>query len=326
MAVRDGSGERRVDVVILSWERIGDTLQAVANVLAQEDVAVTVIVVDQGSSPATLSRLRRALADRANVLLHEVGHNVGVPEGRNIATALGSAEIVVALDNDARFRDARDLARVIDRFADDPSLGAIGFRILHADTGRDDLGAWGYPRSQIEMADRPFLTTRFVGTGHACRRAAFEAVGGYDGELFFCWEEFDLCLRLINRGYRILYEPAVVVLHKNASERRLSWKGNRYYYFVRNRVFIELKYRSSWRPAVALASGYMLRGTVNGHVLQALRGCRDAFLMAWRRRRETGWRTGVLIAEARRYIDAHERSYRGNLWRRLRTEVLARLP
>lgn len=321
-----GSGEPEVDVVILSWERVEDTLQAVDSVLAQEEVTVTAIVVDQGSSEATIVRLRRALAGRGNVLLHELGQNVGVPEGRNVGTRLGSAGIVVALDNDARFASARSLAHVVDRFADDHSLGAIGFRIVDAKTGRDDHAAWGYPRAQVQMADQPFLTTRFVGTGHACRRAAFDQVGGYDGGLFFCWEEVDLCLRFINRGYTIAYDPAIVIHHGNSEEQRLTWQNDRYYYFVRNRVLIELRYRARWRSAVVLAGGYAVKGAVNGLLRQGLRGCRDAFVTAWRRRRDPDWRAEVLSPAADRYIEIYERRHRGNIWRRLRTEVLTPLP
>jgi GT2 family glycosyltransferase len=251
---------------------------------------------------------------------------MGVPRGRNIACRLGRAAIVVALDSDAVFAERQALRTIVDRFAADPTLAAIGVRILDAATRRDDLAAWGYPKAQLPMAGQPFPTTRFVGTAHAYRRVAFDAVGGYDGELFFCWEEVDLCLRLINHGYTILYEPAVAVLHKNSPECRMSWQGKRYYYFARNRIFIELKYRSSLWPAAAIACGYLVKGAINGLTSQALRGCRDALLMAWRRRREPEWRSQVLSAAATRYIDAHERRYRGNLWRRLRTEVLAPLP
>jgi GT2 family glycosyltransferase len=71
----------------------------------------------------------------------------------------------------------------------DPGLGAIGFRILVDATGTDDLLSWGYPRSLLARAGEVFDAAPFVGAGHAIRRAAWEAAGGYDEALFFCWEE-----------------------------------------------------------------------------------------------------------------------------------------
>ncbi len=44
--------------------------------------------------------------------------------------------------------------------------------------------------------------------------AAWEQAGGYDAKLFFCWEEFDFCLRAIALGWRIRYRGDIVIRHK----------------------------------------------------------------------------------------------------------------
>lgn len=46
------------------------------------------------------------------------------------------------------------------------------------------------------------------------RRAAFDAVGGFDEGLFLYKEDEDLCLRLRQAGGRVVYEPAIVVRHR----------------------------------------------------------------------------------------------------------------
>lgn len=312
-----------VDVVILSWDRIEDTLTAIDSALSQQGVDASVIIVDQGSSESTLRTLR-GIADPPKVVLHEVGYNAGVPAGRNIGARLGRADVIASLDNDAAFDGSDALATAARRFQDDPRLGALAFRILIASTGQDDLLSWSYPHSRV--ADRPFYATRFVGAGHACRRDAFEAIGGYDESLFFMCEESDLSLRLINAGYKILYDPQIRILHRVAPERRVDWADGRYELLVRNRLYIEYKYRRRPAAVLPLAAGLVIRGLVNGLPAAAVRGCLRAVPLCRGHRRGRPDASLRLNPEAERYIAEHETVHDGNLWARLRHQVFMRLP
>ena len=114
----------------------------------------------------------------------------------------------------------------------EPDLAAIACRILVHATGADDLSSWGYPPSLLPRAAESFDATTFVGAGHALRRADFEAAGGYDDALFFCWEEYDWRLRAINMGRRIRYRGDIAVRHKVSREHRFTWSGTRWFHFV----------------------------------------------------------------------------------------------
>jgi hypothetical protein len=52
------------DVLILSIDRVDDTLAAIGSALAQQGVSRHVLVLDQGSQPATLAKLAEAIAGR----------------------------------------------------------------------------------------------------------------------------------------------------------------------------------------------------------------------------------------------------------------------
>ena len=94
-----------VDVIILSWNRAEDTIEAIKSALNQEGVARQVIIVDQGSNEETLDALEGFLLDKQDIVFRKMGRNLGVPGGRNVATGLGKAPYIVALDNDAEFGD-----------------------------------------------------------------------------------------------------------------------------------------------------------------------------------------------------------------------------
>lgn len=325
MTAADSSPQ--VDVVILSLDRAPDTIEAIASSLEQEGVSKHVWVVDQGSSRDSVATLQAFVADKPQVTLKLLDRNLGVPGGRNVGIGLGTAPYIVSLDNDATFSDRRTLASAVAHLDANPTTAAIGFRIFNYYTGEDDDSSWRYPKALRNSYDREFLTTRFPGGGHAVRRDAFERAGRYDDALFFNWEEMDLCFRLINLGYQIKYVPAISIRHKTSPVKRTSWKNDRYYYLVRNGLYVRFKYRMPLSQISSIAGGYILKGFVNGVAGQAFRAVRDAAVMSAqfaRQRRDDP--LFQLSASAKTYIFDHDLRHRGSFWQRVRREVLAKLP
>jgi GT2 family glycosyltransferase len=314
------NGSYDADVVILSLDRPEETAAAIGSALAQVGVSHHVFIVDQGSRPEALEHLAGIVALRRNATLVALGQNLGVAGGRNHGTALGHGRIVVGLDNDAEFADAGTLARAVAAMDADQTLAAIGCRIVLHATGADDLSSWGYPAGLLERAGTAFDTVTFVGAGHAIRRAAWDACGGYDEALFFCWEEFDFCLRAIAAGWRIRYRGDIAIRHKVSAERRFAWSDTRWFYFVRNRLYIARKWGQSWPALAPRIAGYLLKGARNGALRQTLLACRAAISLS------KGAAQRHLPVGARAYLHAADTARRGSLLYRLRHEVLAVLP
>jgi cellulose synthase (UDP-forming) len=314
-----------VDVVVLSWNRVAATCQTIASALRQRGVEPTVWVVDQGSEPDQLATLRATLGDDPRVRLIELGRNLGVPGGRNLGMRQGRARWVVCLDNDAELATPDALRHVVDRFEHDPTLGALAFRSVQHATGEPDETTWAYPDQLRSWRDAAFVTARFVGVGHAVRREAFEQVGGYDERLFFCEEELDLSYKLIAADYRIVYDPAVTVRHQVDPERRVHWENGRFRLQVRNAVYLHFRHHRGLVATSLLAAGWVVRGTRNGLLAEALRGVWGAVAMAWGDRREIR-SEGGLGTDGRAYVWEHDGRFRGSLVQRVRGEALARLP
>jgi GT2 family glycosyltransferase len=323
--VRAGAG-CRVDFIVLSWNRTEETIAAIESARAQEGVIGSVIVVDQGSEPTHLMRLRAHVAGAGNVRLKELGRNIGVPAGRNIATRMGDAPVVIALDSDAEFGDRGCAQRAVAALAADETLAAVAFRVLDYRTRRDDESSWGYPGALRASRHEPFFTSRFVGAGHAIRRAAFEAVGGYDDDFFFAGEEIDLGLRLINAGYRIKYDPAIQVLHKLSPEGRIGWRSGRFYYTVRNELYTLYKSGApAWRIA-RRAAARLLTAARHGLMREWLRALRDAAAMCRRYRPDREQRRlARLRPDTAAYLRVVDRADDYGFRRRLRNALRHRL-
>jgi len=293
-----------VDVVILSWNRPDDVTDAIASALQQVGVNRRVWVVDQGSERQNVARLERFIDGKPDIAVKKLACNVGVAGGRNIAAAMGSGRYIVALDSDAIFADPAGLARAVQHLDAHPDLAAIGFRIENYFTGSNDDTSWDYPG---HSPDQHFVTTRFIGAGHAIRRTAFEAAGGYDARLFFCQEELDLSYRMLNLGYRIEYFPDVKVRHKISPDHRVAWERGRYFFTVRNALYSAYKFGTPW-PRLGLgAAAFLVKGVFNGVGVPALRGLGAAISMCATYARSTENKSLYrLSAETRQYIAACE--------------------
>ena len=102
------------------------------------------------------------------------------------------------------------------------SIPSIGRGIGHA-----TLGWWwpsnpwtsAYRRESGRPEEGP--TGWLSGSCLLLRRAAFEAVGGFDPRYFMYFEDLDLCERLGRAGWQSVYVPDAVILHTggHASQR-----------------------------------------------------------------------------------------------------------
>jgi GT2 family glycosyltransferase len=303
------------DIIILSLDRQDDTIAAINSALAQRGGVFHVIVLDQGSSPAMVRQLRSQFSRSANFALYESASNLGVPGGRTAAAALGHGQFIVSLDNDAVFETPWVVAKALRLFRQSPDLAAIGFNILAADGKQPDKASWGYPKAMLPRFRESFDTTTFVGAGHAIRRCAWTAAGGYDPKLFFTWEEYDFCLNAIALGWRITYAGRLAVIHKVSAEARISWNSQRMHYFVRNRLIISRKWGTPWLALVPRILIYLFQAARSNCLEAAWAGVKAAYC-------EPSPPVRRMPKEMRRYIRRNETHRRGSWFDRIRMELL----
>lgn len=308
------------DIIILSLDRPSETEAAIQSALGQTGLSRHLVVLDQGSDPANLGRFARLVEGRPDAVLLAAAHNLGVAGGRNGASDVGHGAVIIALDNDAVFATSDTAARAVALLQADHGCGVVAFRILNGDGTADDAECWGFPRSLLPRAGQRFDCATFVGAGHAIRRSTWAAAGGYDPRLTFTWEEFDFALRAIDRGWRLHYAGDVAVHHKRATAGRVNWGENRWFLYVRNRLYIARKWRTPTVSLTLLAAAYMARSMKIGLSYQGISGIRAGLKMPL----EAPARR--LAPAAIRYLHETDGQWRGGIWQRLRGEVFASLP
>jgi GT2 family glycosyltransferase len=310
-----------VDIIILEWNRPDATIAAVQSALDQKQVSRRIWVVDQGSEPVHRAKLARFCSRHLDVHVHYLPRNIGVAAGRNFATRLGSAPYVVSLDNDAVFADELCVARAISRLKSQSELGAIAFRVVDGESDEEEM-YWDYPRAYLKSDVASFEVTRFLGGGHALRREAFERAGSYDEGLFFGGEERDIAWRMIRHGYRLRLYRDLAVRHRSVTDSKLSWTGRRYYFTVRNTLYINHKFGAGGLGFARGAAGFMLRGIRNGLAPAAMRGIVAAIALSAHHSFSIQDKSDyALTTDMRRYIATTDHKDRESLLHKLRRQL-----
>jgi len=177
-----------------------------------------VLVIDNGSTDRTVAIARA----RGVHVVTAPGFTVAAL--RNLGVRLAAAEIVAFVDADCVIAPSW-VARALPHF-DDATVGAVGAATDVPDDATWVQRAWRLHRHRTTAPQQvEWLPTENL----AVRKAAFEAVGGFDARLVTC-EDVDLCYRL-GASYRIVSDPALGSIHLGEAPtlarffRKEAWRG-----------------------------------------------------------------------------------------------------
>ena len=224
----------KLSIVILCWNDlkvIGDCLRSIYN--ETKDIEFEVIVSDNGSNDGSVEFIKR---EYPRVRMVENGENLGFAKGNNAGIRLSTGEYVLILNPDTIIHDGALQRWTV--FADrHPEAGAFGCRVLNRD-GSYQGPARPFPTifrnwiAALYLRPLTYLSNLIVSdvyTGwkgdservidwqSGCcvmfRADVLKSLGGFDGEFFYHFEEVDLCRRVWDAGYSILYTPDAVITH-----------------------------------------------------------------------------------------------------------------
>ncbi|MFE7774423.1 glycosyltransferase family 2 protein [Streptomyces sp. NPDC057445] len=217
----------RIGVAVLTMGNRPAELRALLDSVAGQDIpAARVVVVGNGTPLPGLPQ---------GFIGVELPENVGLTAGRNIAMdelrARGDVDVLVDLDDDGLLIAPDVFTRVAELHAADDRLGIVSFRIAD-ETGLTQRRH--VPRLRAGEPLRGGEVTTFLGGGHSLSMRMLDEIGGWPDAFFFTHEETDLAWRALDAGWRIVYEPRLVLQHPRTSPAR---HANFYRLTARNRVW-----------------------------------------------------------------------------------------
>lgn len=280
-------GRRRVSVILVNSRAEEEelTVACVSSLRAGTRSPDQIVLVDNGSPPEVGRRLSEGLTD---VDVIHTGSNLGFTGGNNagMERALGDgADWVWVLNNDTEV-EPDCLQRLLDVGEDHPGAGCVGGKILHfAEPERIWFGGGdfsvarglGRHRSAGERDQRDRTGERkaveevsfLTGCSMLLRADALRQVGLFEEDFFIYVEDADLCWRLQEAGWRLLYDPGARLYHKvpwpepEPAPHKIVLRDRNRRRLARRRfgAWKRLRFALFFYPSRAIRfAGYLLRG------------------------------------------------------------------
>lgn len=224
----------KLSIVIICW----NDLKVVANCLHSiftntRDLEFEVIVSDNGSTDGSTEFIRE---NYPIVRIVENNANLGFAKGNNAGIRVAAGEYILILNPDTIIHEG-SLDRLIAVAARHPKAGAFGCRVLNPD-GSYQVSARLFPTVRRYWMSALYLrrfsgisrffefeeypgwtgeTQRVVDWQSGCcvlfRGDLLHRLGGFDEQFFYHFEEVDLCRRVWNAGYSIIFTPDATITH-----------------------------------------------------------------------------------------------------------------
>jgi len=245
MAAETDAWARTTTIIVThhSSAVIGPCLDSVAR-------SARIIVIDNESNDNTLDIVRERTPD-AEIVQNKVG--VGYGNAASQGLELVKTEYALLMNPDANFVGGAFSDLVVEADAN-PDAGLLSPLLIGEDGDFDR--AWNGPLFQRDQmpsnrSDEPkpeglFCTWVVSGAVNLVRMTAVRDVGFFDKAIFLYHEDDDICMRLMNGGYKILVVPNAVSGHIGGgsigSGLNVHWE--KYYNMSWSRLYFEAKHNS----------------------------------------------------------------------------------
>lgn len=233
----------RLSIIIVNWNSAACLRDCLRSLVRHASLADTeVIVLDNGSFDGSHALVA---AEFPGVVFLQLAHNLGFARANNLGAARATGRHLLFLNPDTLLHEDTP-ARLAACLDADPQRGAAGGRVLNRDATLQTSCVQSFPTLLNQVLDSRWLRARFPrsrlwgnaaldsataapvgvealsGACLAVRRSAFEQVGGFTERYFMYGEDIDLCRKLHDAGWDVVFTPTTSLVHLGGESSRQS--------------------------------------------------------------------------------------------------------
>lgn len=217
----------KLSIIIVNYnsgEHLVNCLNSIKLVLNEADL--TIFIVDNDSSDASINQSKTIRLTNCKYILNK--ENLGFGKGCNQALQRVTDEFVLLLNPDTQLE--KGVLKTMIRFMEEnKDVGVSTCKVLQENGQLDWATHRGFPTpwasflyfvgndSLYHLSKRDLNTTHEVdavaGAFFLTRKSILDRVGFFDEDYFMYAEDVDLCYRVKQAGYKIMYVPTVKILH-----------------------------------------------------------------------------------------------------------------
>jgi len=223
---------------------------------------IEIIIWDNGSTDGTQAEVSQAFMemgkdeDWKGLNLIQSEENLGVYTSRDelFKSISPETEYVLSLDDDV-FLPCDSLKIFVKYLQDHSNAGIIGPRTVYdmkpneTAHGAGFVNLWAGRYRDIDTGSL-IECDYVIGCCMLIRNEVISDLKGFDRDYYTSHGEVDFCLRAKKKGYKIFYDPGVIVRHNIA--RGGTKTLERIYYLYRNKLLVIRKHASLLQKATAL--------------------------------------------------------------------------
>lgn len=241
-----------VSIIIVNWNGRELLAKCIESILEHPPSAsFEIVVVDNASTDGSVEWLRAARSQgrlkETTLRLIENKENVGFGRANNIAFNQTSSRMVFLLNSDTEVREGA-IDRLVETLKSGEKAGGCGPKLLNTDGSlqpsvyRNPPTVWEIlitglrfhyllpRRIRAELLLGPYWdhskrrkTRMLHGGAMLLRREVIDSVGGFDEEFHFYGEDIELCARIVNSGWELIFEPDAQVVHHDGKSALVRW-------------------------------------------------------------------------------------------------------
>jgi GT2 family glycosyltransferase len=236
-----------ISIVTLTWNTTDVTVEFLRSLNEHCTYPnLEVIIVDNGSKEDPTS-VFKAIYPNAHILLN--GKNLGFTGGNNVGIKAAKGDYLFIVNNDTEFTPGL-LEGLLEIFDNYPDAGIVspkfhyffhkgtieyaGYHEVNVFTGRNSMV--GCQEKDEGQYNEIKVTNYAHGGGMMVPRKIIDEVGGLFEGFFIYYEEFDWSEQIKKKGYKVYYQPASLIYHK---ESMTTGKASPFktFYHTRNRIW-----------------------------------------------------------------------------------------
>ncbi|MCD8093740.1 MAG: glycosyltransferase family 2 protein [Bacteroides sp.] len=233
-----------VSIITVNYNGWRDTCDLVESLKKHESYPYEIIIVDNASAGDDVEQIK-SLYPHIKIISSE--NNLGFAGGNNLGYQYAEGEYILFLNNDMIIKSPM-LQPMVECLKTKLWAGVspcIAFLYKSGEIqyyGYQDMtditlkhATEAFDKSRLNFFLQPKETEVLHGGAMMVRRDVIEKVGMMTDVYFLFYEEFDWSLRMREAGYKLYYEPASVVYHKESMTIKPQ-TPIREYYLTRSRL------------------------------------------------------------------------------------------
>jgi len=193
-----------------------------------------IIIIDNGSVDSETIDYLNLIKENPKISIKYDDRPFNYSQLNNSAADVSKGELLALLNDDVEVINGNWLSEMVSNVMRE-GIGAVGARLFYADNTLQHAGVilglggvaghahYSLPKGQPGYFGRAILQQNFSAVTAAClviKKSIFNEVGGFnESKLAVAFNDVDLCLKLIEKGYKNTWTPYAELYHYESSTR-----------------------------------------------------------------------------------------------------------